>query len=105
MRFPWRANAGSAAVTLTAATFLIWSCRGLMLSVSPRRRSMFSTLCTVKMACWLSPVPLRPATSPYPDSWFCRTPSIEAMSFSRAPNAGAANVVETMAASAASERK
>src|SRR5262249_48923967 len=81
---PCRANGGRVAVTITAATFFTCSCRGFTLSTIPRRFSRLITLCGVNTDCWLSPDPFSPATSPYPDSWFGRTPSIVAISLSRA---------------------
>jgi hypothetical protein len=63
-RFPERANGGRVAVTTTAAAFFTRICRGSTEICTPRRRSMFKMLCTVKSACCPSPVPSRPTTTP-----------------------------------------
>jgi len=59
-----RANGGSSAVTITAATF--FSCSDWPGGrLTPMRESMLIMLCTVKGVCvvW-SPVPSRPTTRP-----------------------------------------
>ena len=63
---PGRANGGSVAVTITAATFFnCMFCVVAAFSVMPRLPSMFVRLCVVNGVCivW-SPVPSRPTTRP-----------------------------------------
>ena len=61
-RAPGRANAGSSAVTMTAATFsTLSSSPGTRTSILDR---MFANVCVVNSVCCLSPVLLRPTTRP-----------------------------------------
>ena len=63
IRLPWRANGGSVAVTMTAATFLVL--RALPRVLTPSRSSMATRLSWVNIELRrLSPVPLRPTTRP-----------------------------------------
>src|SRR5271163_2963904 len=55
----------------------------LAVTVRPIRSSRFVRLCAEKTVWRVSPVPLRPTTSPYPMSWLSRTPSSEMSSFRR----------------------
>ncbi len=64
MRVPGRAKAGRRAVTITAATFLAWTCFGS--TRMPSRPSMPAIDCEVKATLSESPVPARPTTRPYP---------------------------------------
>src|SRR5712692_1364881 len=50
---------------------------------TPMRSSTFVKLCVENTVCRRSPVPARPTTSPYPISWFSRTPSSVTRSLSR----------------------
>ena len=63
MRLPWRANGGSVAVTITAATF--FEVVPFSVGLTPSRFSIDCRLCLVKPPSFsLSPVPLRPTTRP-----------------------------------------
>ena len=61
-RSPERANAGSVAVTITAATLRLESCCGV--TFSPNSRSALATDCRVAWLRVESPVPARPLTMP-----------------------------------------
>ncbi len=73
---PTLAYGGSFAVTTTAAVF--FDTKGSSL-FSPRFFSMFLSEESVRTD-FVSPVPWRPTTSPYPSTWFSRNPSIYARS-------------------------
>ena len=69
-------------MTITAATFLVFSVASRVLT--PSRSSMASRLCLVKGAFRrASPVPFKPTTMPYPTSMFSRTPSNSTISLMR----------------------
>ncbi len=62
---PEAAKAGRRAVTITAATFLVFRVWAASRTLTPSRSSMADRLCLVKAAfCSESPVPLSPTTMP-----------------------------------------
>ncbi len=62
---PEAEKAGRRAVTITAATFLVFSVAAASRTFTPSRSSMAERLCLVKAAfCRESPVPFRPTTMP-----------------------------------------
>ena len=79
-RWPGFAKAGSSAVTITGAVFLPFR-SSAELGVTPNWEIRERMDCNVS-AELPSPVPGNPTTSPYPTSWFGRTPAIEVRSFS-----------------------
>ena len=85
---PGLANAGSLAVTMTAATFFAVICLGSRVRFTPIRFIMLIKLWIVNGApTTLSPVVRKPLTNPYPINWFSRTPSMLATSLMRDPSA------------------
>jgi hypothetical protein len=85
---PARANAGSSAVTTTAAAFLALSSAASTVTPSRVRSLASERRTTGELAS--SPVPARPTTMPKPVRWLARTPAMLARSLTRSARAGVA---------------
>ena len=71
----------------------------------PLGNRMFFMELRVKTESFLSPVPCRPTTRPYPINWLSRTPEKVAISLIRTAWAGTAKAMMTTAATAAHQRR